>query len=281
MTSPTSRNHDESDQQTVDSVVMLSDEFLQALVAEIDKDDIVGITLGGSYVRGNATPYSDVDLGCFYKDEASLLPHCLLYKNGLMVSVNTTTVASVRADLTRPEKAIFRIATPRRILLDKDGSVAELMREIAAFRLEPLRQKAYEYASFQMMLAAELVHKILSEILRRNDLGIAFATAKLLTSLTEIVAVQGGVLVTSDSIYYQQVEEAVGSETTWTRYHRLVAGIDMVPASVSPVKVRAVAALHLYQETITLLQRTMQPDHMAVAKQAMQVFHEAGPHLRL
>jgi hypothetical protein len=281
MTSPTSHNHDGSNQQTVDSVVMLSDEFLQALVAEIDNDDIVGITLGGSYVRGNATPYSDVDLGRFYKDEVSLPPHYLLYRNGLMVSINAITVAGIHAELTRPEKAIFHVATPRHILLDKDGSVAELMQEIATFHWEPLRQKAHEYASFQMMLAAELVHKILSEILRRNDLGIAHATAKLLSSLTEIVAVQGGVLVQSDSVYYQQVEGAVGPETAWTRYHRLVAGIDMVPATVSPVKVRAVAALHLYQETIALLQPTMRPEHIAVAKQAMQVFHEAGPHLRL
>lgn len=281
MASPTSDNHDGTDQQTVDSVVMLSDEFLQTLVAELNNDAIVGITLGGSYVRGNATPYSDVDLGCFYKDEASRLPHRLLYRKGLLVSINTKTVTSIRADLARPERAIFLVATPRLILLDKDGSVAELLQKIATFCWEPLQQKAHEYASFQMMLAAELVHKILSEILRRDDLAIACATAKLLSSLTEIVAVQGGVLVKSDGAYYQQVEAAVGTETAWTRYHRLVAGVDMLPANVSPVKVRAVAALHLYQETITLLRPTMRPEHMAVAEQAMSVFHTAGPRLRL
>ena len=131
------------------------------------------------------------------------------------------------------------------------------------------------------MLAAELVHKILSEILRRNDLAIASATAKLFSSLTEIVAVQGGLLIRSDSVYYQQVEEPVGAESAWTRYHRLVAGIDMLPANVSPVKVRAVAALHLYQETIGLLRATTQAEHVAVAEQAMQVFRDAGPRLRL
>ena len=30
----------------------LSEEFLNALVAELDNDDIVGITLGGSFARG-------------------------------------------------------------------------------------------------------------------------------------------------------------------------------------------------------------------------------------
>jgi len=281
MTSPTPDNYNEADQQTVDSVVMPSDEFLQTLVTELDNDDIVGVTLGGSYVRGNATPYSDIDLACFYKDEASLLPQQLLYRNGLLISVNTKTVASVRANLTKPEKAIFLAATRRRILLDKDGSVTELMKEIATFSWEPLRQKAFEYASFQMMLAAELVHKILSEILRRNDLAIAFTTAKLLSCLTEIVTVQGGVPIISDSVYYQQIEAAVGMDTAWTHYHRLVAGIDTLPANVPLVTVRAVAALHLYQETITLLKPTMQPEHMAIVEQAMRVFQEAGPRLRL
>lgn len=281
MTSPEAHNHNEADRQTVDSVVMLSDEFLQALVAEIDKDDIVGITLGGSYVQGNATPYSDVGLTCFYKDEESLLPHSLLYRNGLLISINTSTVASIRAALARPEKAIFLAATQRRVLLDKDGSVTDMAKEIATFRWEPLRQKAHEYASLQMMLAAELVHKILSEILRRNDLAIAYTTANLLSWLTEIVTVQGGVPVKSDSVYYQQVQVAVGVDTAWTHYHRLVAGVNMLPANVAPVTVRAVAALHLYQETITLLRSTMQSEHMAVAEQAMRVFHEAGPRLRL
>jgi hypothetical protein len=281
MTSPTPNNHNEADQQTVDSVVMSSDEFLQTLVTEIDNDDIVGITLGGSYAYGNATPYSDMDLACFYKDEASLHPRQLLYRNDLLISVNTKTVASIRADLTRPEKAIFLAATRRRILLDKDGSVTDLAKEIATFHWEPLRQKAFEYASFQMMLAADLVHKILSEILRHNDLAIAHTTAKLLSQLTEIVTLQGGVPIISDSVYYQQIEAAVGMDTAWTHYHRLVAGVDTLPANVPLVTIRAVAALHLYEETITLLKPTMQPEHMAIAEQAMRVFHEAGPRLRL
>ena len=190
-------------------------------------------------------------------------------------------MAAIRGALARPEKAIFLAASQQRILLDKDGSVTDLVQEIATFRWEPLRQKAYEYASLQMMLAAELVHKILSDILRRNDLATAYTTVRLLSWLTEIVAVQGGVPVNSDSVYYQQVQAAVGVNTAWTHYHRLVAGIDVLPANVAPVTVRAVAALHLYQETMTLLRPTMQPEHMAIAEQAMRVFQEAGPRLRL
>ena len=157
----------------------------------------------------------------------------------------------------------------------------QLVQDIAAFRWEPLQQAANEYASSEMMLAAEQVHKILSEILRRDDMAIAYATAKLLSWLTNIVAVQRGVAVRSDSVYYFQVQASVGPNSVWTRYHRIVAGIDVLPASVSPIKVRAVAALHLYQETTALLHPILQADHLAVVEQSLRIFQEAGPRLRL
>jgi predicted nucleotidyltransferase len=281
MTSQASHNHNEFERRVVDAIPALSNEFLNTLVAELDNDDIVGITLGGSYVRGDATPYSDIDFGCFFKDDVTLPPHRLLYRDGRLISVVAKSVATVRADLVRPEKALFIVASPRHILLDKDGSVTKLIQDIAAFRWEPLQLAANKYASFQMMLAAEQVHKILSEILRRDDMAISYATTKLLSWLTEIVAVYCGVLIKSDSVYYQQVQATVGPTSIWTRYHRIVAGLDMLPANVSPIKVKAVAGLHLYQETITLLQSTMQLEHLAVAEQSMRVFREAGPRLRL
>jgi len=281
MTSQTSHNDNEFERRVVDAIPALSHEFLNTLVAELDNDDIVGIILGGSYVRGDATPYSDIDFGCFYKDGVTLPPKRFQYRDGRLLSIATRTVAAVRADLVRPEKAIFFAASPRHVLLDKDGSVTKLMQDIAAFRWEPLQQAANEYAIFHMMLAAEQVHKILSEILRRDDMAISYATAKLFSWLTEIVAVQRGILIKSDSVYYLQVQVTVGPTSIWTRYHRIVAGLDMLPANVSPIKVKAVAALHLYQETITLLQSIMQPEHLSVAEQAMGVFREAGPRLRL
>ncbi|MDQ2885607.1 MAG: nucleotidyltransferase domain-containing protein [Chloroflexota bacterium] len=278
MTSPSDNNFE---RHTVDAVPALSEGFLRELVAELDNDDIVGIILGGSYVRGDATPYSDIDLGCFYKDDAALPAKSFFYRNSLLVSVSPKTVASSYNDLTRPEKAIFLAASPCLVLLDKDGSVKQLVREIAAFRWEPLQQAANEYASLELTLAAELVHKILSEILRRDDMAIAYATAKLLFELTNTVAVQRGVAVRSDRVYYLQVQTSVGIASVWSRYHRIVAGIDELPASVSSIKVRAVAALHLYQETAMLLRPVLQPDHSAVVEQALRVFQEAGPRLRL
>src|SRR5438067_8736102 len=60
----------------------LSEEFLNALVAELDNDDIVGIILGGSFARGEARPYSDVDIACFVRDAVKLPQKRFFYRDG-------------------------------------------------------------------------------------------------------------------------------------------------------------------------------------------------------
>jgi hypothetical protein len=126
-----------------------------------------------------------------------------------------------------------------------------------------------------MMIYAEQVHKILSEIFKHDDLALSYATSKLLVNLTEAVAVQRGVLVKNDSTYYRQVHEVVGLDSAWTRYHRLALGIDIAQADDRPVMTRGIAALCLYRETIALLRTIMHLDHLQIAEQAMQIADQA------
>jgi len=268
-------DREKPDQYPIRTAEPLSEEFLNALVIELNNDIIVGIILGGSYARNEATPFSDVDIACFVPDSLKPTPKRFIYRDGRLLSIGTKTVADIRSELARPERAIFIVSGFRRLLLDKDGSVGRLMREIEIFDWGPLQKAADSYASFGMMIYAEHVHKILSEILKRDDLALSYAISKLLSSLTEAVAVQRGVLVKNDSTYYRQVQETIGLASAWTRYHRLAAGIDLVPGDKLAVKTRGVAALYLYRETVALLRSAMQSDHLEVAEQAIQVVDEA------
>jgi hypothetical protein len=265
------RYHTPPDRSPKRTVEPLSEEFLKTLVAELDNDEIVGIIFGGSYARNEATPFSDVDLACFVPDSIKPLPKRFIYRDGRLVSIGSRTVAGTHRELARPERAIFIVSGFRRVLLDKDGSVSRLMREIETFKWEPLQRAADNYASFSMMIYAEQVHKILSEIFKRDDLALSYATSKLLFSLTEAVAVQRGVLVKNDSTYHRQLHEVVGLDSAWTHYHRLALGVDLVQADDRPVMTRGIAALCLYRETIALLRTVMRPDHLQVAEQAMQI----------
>jgi hypothetical protein len=267
--------HSSPDQSPMRPVEPLSEEFLNTFVAELDNEEIVGIIFGGSYARNEANPFSDVDLACFVPDSVKPLPKRFIYRDGRLVSIGSRTVANTYGELARPERAIFIVSGFRRVLLDKDGSVSRLMRGIETFKWEPLQKAADNYTSFGMMINAENVHKILSELFKRNDLALSYATSKLLSSLIEAVAVQRGILVKNDSTYYRQVHEVVGLDSAWTHYHRLALGVEVVQADGRPVMTRGIAALCLYRETIALLRTVMHPDHLQVAEQAMQIVDQA------
>ena len=118
----------------------LAEEFLHDLVQELDRPDIVGITLGGSYARGTATQYSDVDLACFWREGIKPPPKRFLYRQDRLISIKMTSVTEIREALKQPDSAMLAISSKRRLLLDKDGSVARLLADIEAFRWEDLQE---------------------------------------------------------------------------------------------------------------------------------------------
>jgi predicted nucleotidyltransferase len=75
---------------------LLSNEWLHALVSELANENIIGIILGGSHVRGEATAYSDVDIACFISDSATLPRKRFIYRDGHLVNIEAKTVAAVR-----------------------------------------------------------------------------------------------------------------------------------------------------------------------------------------
>jgi predicted nucleotidyltransferase len=249
----------------------LPDHFLQTLVTELDGSDILGIILGGSHARGDAGPYSDVDVALLVKEDVQPPPKRFFYRDGYLVSIASKSIAGIREEMSRPNRAIFVVPGLRgaRVLLDKDGSVGNLLRDIDAFVWELLQSAADRYASYTIMALAEQIHKILAETPRGNELALAYATAKLLSGLTEAVAAQRGVLVKSDNTYYRQVEAVAGPE--WAKHHRIVTGVDAEVGGSTHAKARALAAVRLYRETVELLRPVMERAHLAVAERAVQI----------
>lgn len=255
----------------------LSEAALQSLVAEIDSDDVTAIILGGSYARGEATAYSDVDFLRLVREESQRQPKRYFYRDGYLISVPTRTIASYRQSITKPEQAIWVVPSMRecKILLDKEGAFSAFQQSLASFRWETLQQEANIYASTRLMLFTEYVHKALSTLLGKNALALAQASEELLYVLTEALAVQRGILMQSGNSYYAQVQEVAGLDSAWTRYHRMLLCLEPLPAHLSPVEARGIAALQLYQETARLLYTALQPLDRDVIEQAIQVIEQA------
>jgi hypothetical protein len=241
----------------------------------------VGITLGGSYARGTATRYSDVDLACFWREGVKPPPKRFLYRQSKLISIKMTSVAEIREMLKRPQSAILFASGTHQLLLDKDGSVAGLLAEIDAFRWEDIQEAVNAQISLWMMLKAEDVQKILREFQQENAPGLVLVTTRLVSELTLLTALCHRTLITSDSTYYRQVQEAAGLDSAWTHYHCIATGLEDGPSDIVPLRARGIAALHLYRETLVLARPVMQDEHLAIAEEVVRVVGAAGEQLPL
>jgi predicted nucleotidyltransferase len=260
------------------AVSTLSDEFLSKLVAELDNETVTAIILYGSYARGDAAPYSDVDLDRFVKEPPDRIRQKrFTYRDGRLVSIGTRTISQERKSFTVPDRAIVVVPSIReaRILLDKEGAFSELQQEARAWTWESLQAQADYYASNILMLRIGQVHQNLRALFLHDELALSRRTLKLFLALTSAVAVQRGMLVGSGNTYFQQVQDLVGLNSSWTHYHRLIAGVDVNTVQGTYNEARGVATLRLYQETVRLLQPILQPMHREIIEQSVLVIDSA------
>src|SRR6266571_5343116 len=80
-------DREKPDQYPIRTAEPLSEEFLNALVIELNNDNIVGIILGGSYARNEATLFSDVDIASFVPDSLKPTPKRFIYRDGRLLSI--------------------------------------------------------------------------------------------------------------------------------------------------------------------------------------------------
>ncbi len=252
----------------------LPEAFLKRLVAECATEGIVAVALAGSFARGDASRWSDVDIIRY----AATLPatteerYTLAVRGGRLVSLSTTTIAAKEDEMTRPEQAIFTVPGLRQahILHDPTGALVALHQRARDFTWEPLRAAASAWASEMVMGQAEEAHKLLGALSRRDESAMAYTTLGAVLGLTRAVAVGRGVLIESENSYFRQVQEAAGAKSAWTRYHRIAAGF-VADVSREPPTAISVAALHLYRETARLLWPLLLPLHLPVIEATLEL----------
>jgi nucleotidyltransferase-like protein len=255
----------------------ISDVFLKELITELDDDTIRGIVLGGSHARGDATPYSDVDLACFVPDAFRPLRKRYLYREGHLISIGLKTIEGVKQQITEPFQALWIVPGFRqaKVLLDKDGSMSQLKQMVENFTWDALRSEAIGFAGHILVSDAEFVHKLLGNLWRGNLSGIAYTLQRIFDGATMAMALFYGVFITTDNVYFQEVESAVGSDSTWTHYHCLLSGVKTIAENTSSLDARGKLALHLYRETAFLLLPTLNEQHRIVVEEVLDLIEDA------
>ena len=255
----------------------LSDTFIQSILEKVDSPDVMGVGVVGSHARGQESKYSDVDVDIFVDQlpENVYDRYTLRYWDNKLVSLKYALLEDERAALTNPRRAIWAVPglSGMKILLDKDGSLAELQKAAQHFDFSLLQTEADEFAAEEIMGCAEEVHKILNGLARGHESTVLYATWGLLKNLLEAVAVQRGLMIVSENRYFDLIQDSVGRDTKWTSAFRSAWGLD---SSSAQYQSRGVAALKLYRLTAAMFEGLIPEIHREVVKRTLTLIKEAG-----
>lgn len=239
---------------------------IDALVHQFSHPAVTAIALFGSHARGDAGPYSDIDIIRFVDSDDADPPgsgsHLI---DDTLVVVTNYTPSTVNSWFTEPTAAVHAIASLQqaKALWDPNGAFSRLQARAHAFTWTgELQTKADLWASEQMVGWMEEAHKGL-EGLRRRDVGrMLNASFGLSWGLTGVVKVQRGVLVYSDNSVIDQVIESVGTDSLWAQLCAISFGFGEVHERPPSLRERVVAGLHLYTVTAELLHTAIGPEHL-------------------
>jgi len=230
---------------------------LDNLAARFDGPGVSAIALMGSHARGEAGPFSDIDLLRLVMGPDKPPGDGSHWIGERLVTVSTRIWQELETIFQEPEEAcnyLLGLQTAR-ILVDREGRFAAVQRRALAFRWdEAMQARANRCAAAALVGWIEEVHKGL-EGLRRRDVGrLLHAAFGMSWGLSRVVMVQRGVLQASDNDIWRTLNEAVGPETRWARLRRAAFGLETDAAPPPPLEEQVRAGLALYGETVALME---------------------------
>lgn len=254
-----------------------------ALGRQFDGPGVAAIALMGSHGRGDAGPYSDVDVVRFLREKAPYPAgdgsHWI---DGRLVVVSTHTPASAARILVDPEAACQNLMGLRtaRALVDRDGHFAALQARAQAFRWDAAMQTRANGRAAELLAGwIEEAHKGL-EGLRRGDTGrLLNAQFGLSWGLSTVMMVQRGILLASDNDVWDGINRVLGEDSTWVRLRHTVFGLGGDPGGLSGLQARVRAGLALYVETVALMRGALPEPQRAMILATcarIQTFWERG-----
>jgi hypothetical protein len=245
--------------------------FFDDLAARFNRPEVEAIALMGSHARGEARPFSDIDLHRYIHELLEDLPGSgsHLIEDRLVVVFDARP--SERASwFARPEKAVNLIPALRQLvpLFDPQGAAAAVRERAQAFVWnEAMQQAANVYASREMVGWIEEAHKGL-EGLRRNDIGrLLNATFGLSWGLARVMQTQRGLLAAGDNAFLNAIEHALGWGSEWVSLCRASFGYGVDADLPLSLRQRAIAGLRLYILTARLLADAWTPEDRPLIEQ--------------
>lgn len=249
------------------------------LIKRFDAPGVRALVLVGSHARGEAGPYSDIDLVRFTDGTKVPGDESYLYQGYLLV-VSNALPDQVERCFREPLAATDMIGGLRRarVLLDREGYFALLQARAYAFVWdEAMQQRANLLASEMLAGYAEEARKGL-EGLCRNDIGrLLSARYGFSWGMSRVVKVQRGVLISSHNSTYDEVARGMSDQPEWVSLRRAAFGIEDEHGRTLTLREQVQAGLRLYVLTAELLSPVLLPEHRPIIEQAVSFIRAALP----
>lgn len=238
---------------TTGTVEVLTPDTIAQLLILAYAPGVHGIAVVGSTARGDANPWSDIDVHAYVRLASQKDAARALLMGDRLVMIATDTIDDSRAELRTPSRAVWAVPAilDMRILLDQERQLAALKQEAEAFEWSTLREQAAASECRRLVASAEYVYKIRAAIERRDESAALHAAWALIDRCTSGIVTARGVFVRTENEYYRKAQEEAGSH--WADLHRQCFGLAADGAVAIDAFAQAFAACALYAETVRVL----------------------------
>ena len=254
---------------TTGTVEVLTPDTIAQLLILAYAPGVHGIAVVGSTARGDANPWSDIDVHAYVRLASQKDAARALLMGDRLVMIATDTIDDSRAELRTPSRAVWAVPAilDMRILLDQERQLAALKQEAEAFEWSTLREQAAASECRRLVASAEYVYKIRAAIEGRDESAALHAAWALIDRCTSGIVTARGVFVRTENEYYRKAQEEAGAR--WADLHRQCFGLAADGAVAIDAFAQAFAACALYAETVRVLDDILDPAAREVTTRAV------------
>lgn len=239
-----------------------------ALAEQIVRDLQAGagtlaVFLTGSHVRAEADGFSDLDL-CVLVASDKEARSDLIYRGGVLVSVERSTLAHRERAFHEPETALWNLTALRTgvPLFDPGGVFAALQARARALVWADLSAAASTRATQHLTGCVEQLHKVMGGLIAGDDGKVAFALTGLTFALGSAALLSTGTLISTENRYLTLARDA-WPDPAWQGAYACLTGL-----TGEPLRARGRAALTAYGRAAVLTSPPGDPEEALIREAA-------------
>lgn len=243
---------------------------LERVIAEraaaLAQGGAVAVVLRGSFARGTAHAYSDIDLTALAVEAGAGPPVQIEQHAGRMFVITWQTAASVRASFRDPAQLAAAVPAWRRAvaLHDPSGVAASLTEDAMRWSWDPIAEVIDAYVAEGLVGLAEEVYKVVAGIALELPRQTAVNRAVLALQLPPLLGLRRRVLWDTENETHDLVADAMGE--AWTAAQDTALGLD----GASALR-QARASLELYTRAAREIAPLLDERQRAVVRAALAV----------